>query len=195
MTNGWASLRPSLKPSLSTQPITSSRTQVSCPPCCQNCQKKPVNPPWVISFKLFEWQGRGWERGWLGEQCIAIPALWTKGLPNPRLAIAYKLACRVCSNYKFKYLTRYRRNLLLNICYQVMGKLPTWWVGHYSTTIRLWTKTMIFLKRSPILVLYGGHCPVWRCSMSLNTTSYNGPQHVGCPRQQRSATFFVLEHL
>ena len=45
MTNGWASLRPSLKPSLSTQPVMSSHMQVSCPPLLSKLSKKPVNPP------------------------------------------------------------------------------------------------------------------------------------------------------
>ena len=37
--------------------------------------------------------------------------------PNLPLAILYELACQVHSNYKLKYLTRFRSSWLLNIYY------------------------------------------------------------------------------
>jgi hypothetical protein len=42
--------------------------------------------------------------------CLLVLTDWS--LPNPMLAIAYKPAGRVRSNYKLKYLTMYRSNLL-----------------------------------------------------------------------------------
>jgi hypothetical protein len=47
--------------------------------------------------------------------CLLVLAKWS--LPDPLLAIAYELAGRVRSNYNLKYLTMYRSNLLLNLCY------------------------------------------------------------------------------
>jgi len=45
-------------------------------------------------------------------------------LPNPPLATAYELAFQAHSNCKVEYLTRYRSNLLLNLCYQEQA--PSW---------------------------------------------------------------------
>jgi hypothetical protein len=47
---------------------------------------------------------------------LLVLAEWS--LLDPLLAIAYELAGRVRSNYKLKYLTMYRSNLLLNLCYR-----------------------------------------------------------------------------
>jgi hypothetical protein len=48
--------------------------------------------------------------------CLLVLAEWS--LPDPPLAIAYELAGQVRPNYKLKYLTMYRSNLLLNLCYR-----------------------------------------------------------------------------
>ena len=41
-------------------------------------------------------------------QNLLVLAEWY--LPNLLLAIAWELACRICSNYKLEYLTMYRSN-------------------------------------------------------------------------------------
>jgi hypothetical protein len=46
----------------------------------------------------------------LNAPSLLVLAWWS--LPNPPLAIVYELACRVRLNYKLKYLTMYRSNLL-----------------------------------------------------------------------------------
>jgi len=44
--------------------------------------------------------------------------------PNLPLAIVYELVFWVHSNCKIKYLTRYRSNILQNLCYR--GQAPLW---------------------------------------------------------------------
>jgi len=53
---------------------------------------------------------------------LLVLAEWC--LPNPPLAIVYELVFRAHSNCKIKYLTRYRSNILQNLCY--WGQAPSW---------------------------------------------------------------------
>jgi hypothetical protein len=59
-----------------------------------------INPCLIIMLRFFG----------LNAPSLLVLAWWS--LPNPPLAIVYELAGRVCSNYKPKYLTMYKSNLL-----------------------------------------------------------------------------------
>jgi hypothetical protein len=81
----------------------------------------------------------------LGSNAPCLPVLTEWSLPNPPLAIMYKLAGQAHSNYKLKYLSVYGSNLLLNICYWENASswenflLSGWWmpVGNIVTFHRV----------------------------------------------------------
>jgi hypothetical protein len=65
--------------------------------------------------------------------CLLVLADWS--LPDPMLAIAYKPAGRVRSNYKVKYLTMYRSNLLPNLCYREQASWENFLLGEWCMPV------------------------------------------------------------